>query len=110
MSISFGGPAGLRAQVALELAVPGLNISGANQAAILAFLPNGSWPTFAQLESAENLTRSLYDTAMTAARATGNNATVAATDAMWATLAGFRDGNIWDVARTAITTTAVPTS
>lgn len=109
MSFSFSSPADLNAQVSAEIGAAALAISGGDQATILAYLPTGSsWPTFTQLEAAENKVRSLYEAAMSTSRATGNNATVAATAASWSSLCGFR--NLFDVARETIVRGAVPLS
>lgn len=94
---NFATPTALNAQVALEVAVSALSISGGNQTTIAAYFPTGStWPTLTAINSAEALTRSLYETAMTTARASGNDA-VAAVNASWNGLCGFF--NIFDRAR-----------
>lgn len=109
MSFSFGSPTDLHNQVANEIAASALAISGGDQTTILSYLPTGAtWPTFTQLNSAENAVRTLQDAAMNTSRATGNNSTVAATEKAWRSLCGFR--NIFDVAREHITRIAVPTS
>jgi hypothetical protein len=107
MSFSFSSPAHLNSQIAGEISAGALAISGGNQTAILANLPSDAiWPTLTQLESAENLVRSLYDAAMNTARASGLNATVASTAALWESLCGFQ--NMFDVARRTIIVVAVP--
>lgn len=105
----FSTPAALNAQIVLEVAVSALSISGGNQTAIAAYFPTGStWPTLTQIASAENLTRGLFDTAMNTARATGNNATVAAVVQAWDGLCGFE--NIFDRARENMLYALTPTS
>ena len=95
---NFATPTALNAQVALEVAVSALSISGGDQTTITNQFPTGStWPTLTQIETAENFTRALYESAMTTARATGSNASVAAVNAVWDGLCGFQ--NIFDKAR-----------
>lgn len=97
-SLHFASPADLKNLLASELAAVG--VMGAAQAAITANLPTSFYPTFAQLNAAENQTRTQFDSVMTPARATdaaanagraSYNTNVAIVSATWDTLCGFQN-------------------
>jgi hypothetical protein len=98
---SFSTPTDLYNTVNNEISNAALSISGGSQTTILNNFSTGStWPTFAQLNTAENLVRGFYETAMNTARATKSPDAVGLVDAAWDGLCGFRC--IFDVARETI--------
>jgi len=109
MTISFSSPTDMHDQVSNAIGVAALSIGGSDQTNILSNFPTSTvWPSWTQLETAENLVRGFYDAAMNTARATGVTANVAAVNATWDGLAGFR--NIFDVARETVNRYPTPPS
>jgi hypothetical protein len=97
--LHFAIPVDLKNLLAAELAAVG--VTGGTQTAITDNLPTDFYPTFAQLNDAENLTRTQFDAAMTPARATdaalnaasrsSYNTHVASVSATWDTLCGYQN-------------------
>src|ERR1035437_3975236 len=95
---SFSSPTDWHNQVANGIVDAALSIDGGTQTTILTNFPTSTtWPTFAQLNTAENIVRNIYDGKMNTARATKLPASVATVNNSWIGLCGFR--SIFDAAR-----------
>src|ERR1035437_344569 len=94
----FSTPTELHDLVNSSISDGALSIDGGTQASILSNFPTSTtWPTLTQLNTAENLTRNIYDGQMNTARATKSPYTVAVVNAKWDGLCGFRC--LFDVAK-----------
>jgi len=98
---SFSTPTELHDLINSGISDAALSIDGGTQTSILSNFPTSTtWPTFAQLNTAENLVRNIYDGQMNTARATGNPETARVVNNAWTGLCGAEC--LFDVARTKI--------
>ena len=107
-AFSFLDPTDLHTQVANEIGASALALDGGTQTSILSYFPTGgtTWSTLAQLNTSNNLVRTLYDGAMNTARATKSPDSVALVNAKWDGLCGSI--SIFDAARSAVLRAANP--
>ena|ERR1035437_5557111 len=97
----FSTPTELHDLVNSSISDGALSIDGGTQASILSNFPTSTtWPTLTQLNTAENLTRNIYDGQMNTARATKSPDSVALVNAKWDGLTS--SGCLFDVARSKV--------
>jgi hypothetical protein len=105
--LNFASPQDLHNLLIAELA--GAGVSGGNQTSIGSNFPTNAYPTLAQIQTAENATMTLLSAALATARASGNNATVAAVNKTWVVFTDPID-NFFEAVRTWVMQSAIPLS